>query len=91
MKTKKQATEVPQKLTEVEQDLFWHMQHGYQLETDSRGSSPRLRRVKDQEVMRPASASRSTVRALEEMGLISAAKSRDPLTISWRVNKNRKA
>jgi len=87
MKAKKQATRVPQKLTEVEQDLLWHLQHGYQLETDSRGSNPLLRRVKDQEVRRPTSASRNTVRALEEQGLISATKSRDPLTIIWRVKK----
>jgi len=87
MTPKKQAPRVPQKLTEIEQDLLWHMQHGYQLETDSRGSNPLLRRVKDQEVRRPTSASRNTVRALEEQGLISATKSRDPLTIIWRVKK----
>ena len=87
MKAKTQATRVPQKLTEIEQDLLWHLQHGYQLETDSRGSNPLLRRVKDQEVRRPTSASRNTVRALEEQGRISATKSRDPLTIIWRVKK----
>ena len=88
MTARKQATRVPQKLTEVEQDLLWHMQHGYQLETDSRGSNPLLRRVKDQKVRRPTSASRNTVRALEQQGLINATNSRNPLTIIWRVNKS---
>jgi len=30
---KKQAGAVLPKLTEAEQDLIWHMEHGYQLET----------------------------------------------------------
>jgi hypothetical protein len=34
---KKQAGAVLAKLTEAEQDLIWHMEHGYQLETDSLG------------------------------------------------------
>ena len=73
------------KLTETEQDLLWHMEHGYQLETDSLGGEPVLRRLKDDEVMRPASANRNTVKALEERGLIGPVKSRDPLTIVWRL------
>jgi hypothetical protein len=88
MRTKKQDTKVLQNLTEVEQDLLWQMQHGYQLETDSRRGGLRLRRAKDHAVIRPAAANRSTVKALEERGLINATKSRDPLTIIWRVNKN---
>src|SRR5690348_137465 len=32
---KKKAGDIPLKLTEAEQDLLWHMEHGYQLETDS--------------------------------------------------------
>jgi hypothetical protein len=91
MRTRKQARKVPEKLTEVEQDLLSQMQHGYQLETDSRRSGLLLRRVKDHAVMRPAAANRTTVKALEERGLISVTKSRDPLTIIWRVNKNKTA
>ena len=34
----KKAAKVPPKLTEAEQDLIRHMEHGYQLETDSVGS-----------------------------------------------------
>src|SRR5205814_8030486 len=56
---KKQAGAVLPKLTEAEQDLIWHMEHGYQLETDSLGGDPLLRRLKDDEVMRPASANRN--------------------------------
>ena len=88
MAAKKQAPKVPPKLTKTERDLLWHMQHGYQLETNSLASSPLLRRLKDNEVIRPASANRSTIKALEERGLISPAKSRDPLTIVWRVKKS---
>ncbi len=73
------------KLTEAEQDLISHMQDGYQLETDSLGGNPVLRRFKDEEVIRPASANRNTVNALEERGLISSDKGRDPLTIIWHM------
>ena len=56
---KKQAAVVLPKLTEAEQGLIWHMEHGYQLETDSLGGDPVLRRLKDDEVVRPASANRN--------------------------------
>jgi hypothetical protein len=82
---KKQAGAVLPKLTKAEQDLIWHMEHGYQLETDSLGGDPVLRRLKDDEVVRPASANRNTVKALEERGLISSGKSRAPLTIAWHI------
>ena len=84
---KKEAPSTIPKLTEGEQDLLTQMQRGYQLETDSLGSNPVLRRLKDGEVIRPLSANASTVRALQERGLIHAAKSRDPLTILWRLSK----
>jgi hypothetical protein len=84
---KKKAADLHPKLTETEQDLLSHIQHGYQLETDSLGSNPVLRRLKDNEEMRPLSASRNTIKALEQRGLISAGKGRDPLTIVWRVKK----
>ena len=60
---------------------------GYQLETDSLGSNPVLRKVKDGELIRPLSANASTVKALQERGLIHPAKGRDPLTIVWRLSK----
>jgi len=78
------------KLTETEQDLLWHMEHGYQLETDSLSSDQVLRKLNGDEVIRPASANRNTVKALEERGLIAPAKGRDPLTIVWRVKKTKK-
>ena len=84
---KKKATSVPPKLTDSEQDLLSNMQHGFQLETDSLGGDPILRRLKDNEVMRPLSANRNTIKALEQRGLISSGKGRDPLTIVWRLKK----
>ncbi len=42
MANKKPAPKIPAKLTEAEQDLLWHMEHGYQLETDSLSSDPVL-------------------------------------------------
>jgi hypothetical protein len=75
------------KLTEAEQSLLSHLQDGYQLETDSLGGSPILRRLKDNELLRPADANASTVKALEQRGLILPGKGRDPLTIAWRLTK----
>ena len=84
---KKNAGTMMPKLTEGEQDLFSHMQDGYQLETDSLGSNLVLRRLKDGDVIRPVSANASSVKALQERGLIHATKGRDPLTIVWRMGK----
>jgi hypothetical protein len=84
---KKKVASVPPKLTEVEEDLLSHIQDGYQLETDSLGSNPVLRRSKDDEEIRPLSANRNTIKALEQRGLISPGKGRDPLTIVWRLRK----
>jgi hypothetical protein len=89
MAKKKTANVLPQ-LTEVEQDLLSHMQQGYQLETDSLGGNPILRRLKDSEEVRPLSANRNTIKALEQRGLISPGKGRDPLTIVWRLKKKMK-
>ena len=86
---KKKASSIPPKLTEAEQDLLAHMEQGYQLETDSLGGNPILRRLKDDEVIRPLSANRNTIKALEERGLIRSGKSRDPLTMAWHTNKKR--
>jgi hypothetical protein len=66
MAKKKTANPSP-KLTETEQDLLSHMQDGYQLETDSLGSDPSLRRLKDNEVIRPLSANRSTIEAMKQI------------------------
>jgi len=86
---KRKARSIPPKLTEAEQDLLTHVEQGYQLETDSLGGNPVLRRLKDGEVLRPLSANRNTIKALEERGLIRSGKGRDSLTIVWRVNKQR--
>ena len=89
MAKKKGANLLP-KLTEVEQDLLSHIQNGYQLETDSLGGNPVLRRLKDNEEMRPLSANRNTIKAMEQRGLISPGKGRDLLTIVWRLKKKAK-
>lgn len=89
MAKNKTASLLP-KLTEGERDLLSQMQDGYQLETDSLGSNPVLRRLKDGEVLRPLSANASTVKALQDRGLIHATKGRDPLTIVWGLSKNSK-
>lgn len=81
------AASVPPKLTDSEQELLSNMQHGFQLETDSLGGDPILRRLKDNEVIRPLSANRSTIEAMEQRGLITAGKDHDPLTIVWRLKK----
>ena len=86
---KKKAASPPPKLTETEQDLLSHILDGYQLETDSLGGNPVLRRLKDNEQIRPLSANRNTIKALEQRGVISPGKGRDPLTIVWRLKKKR--
>jgi hypothetical protein len=86
----KKTANVPPKLTEAEQDLLSHIQHGYQLETDSLGGNPILRRPKDNEVIRPMSANRNSIKAMEQRGLISPGKGRDPLTIVRRLNRKAK-
>ena len=73
---KKKAATLPPKLTEIEQDLLSHIQDGYQLETDSLGGNPVLRRLKDNEEIRPLSANRNTIKAMERRGLISPGKGR---------------
>jgi hypothetical protein len=84
---KKKAANLLPKLTEIEKDLHSHIQHGYQLETDSLGSNRVLQHLKDNEEMRPLSANRNTIKALEQRGLISPDKGRDPLTIVWHLKK----
>jgi hypothetical protein len=84
---KKKTADLLPKLTEIEQDLLSHIENGYQLETDSLGGNPILRRLKDNEEIRPLSANRNTIKAMEQWGLISPGKGRDPLTILWRLKK----
>jgi hypothetical protein len=84
---KKKAANLPPKLTDTEQDLLSHIQDGYQLETDSLGGNPVLRRLKDNQEIRPLSANRNTIKAMERRGLISPGKGRDPLIIVWRLKK----
>jgi hypothetical protein len=84
---KKKAASLPPKLTEAEQDLLSHIQDGYQLETDSLGGNPVLRRVKDNEEIRPLSSNRNTIKAMERRGLITPGKGRDLLTIVWHLKK----
>ncbi|MGA7926050.1 MAG: hypothetical protein WCA20_08645 [Candidatus Sulfotelmatobacter sp.] len=86
-KVKTKTANLPTKLTGAEQDLLSHMQQGYQLETDSLGGNLVLRRLKDNEEIRPLSANRNTIKALEQRGLISPGKGRDPLSILWRLKK----
>jgi hypothetical protein len=78
---KKNTANLLPKLTETEQELLSHIQGGYRLETDSLGGNPVLRRLKDNAEIRPRSANRNTVKAMEQRGLISPGKGRDPLTI----------
>jgi hypothetical protein len=84
---KKKAAKLPPKLTEAEQDLLLHIQDGYQLETDSLGGNPVLRRLKDNEEIRPLSANRNTIKAMERRGVITPGKGRDLLTIVWRLKR----
>jgi hypothetical protein len=85
---KKPTSNIVADLTEIERDLLAQMESGYQLETDSLGSNLVLR--KGDEVIRPASANRNTVKALEERELISPGKSHDPLTVVWRFKRSAK-
>ena len=71
--------------------LLSHLQHGYQLETDSLGGDPLLRRLKDSEVIRPLSATPNTVKALELRGLVVPAKSDDPMRVVWQLQKTKVA
>jgi hypothetical protein len=43
--------------------------------------------LKDNEEIRPLSANRNTIKAMERRGLISPGKGRNPLTIVWRLKK----
>jgi len=72
-------------LTEVEQDLLSHLKHGFQLESGGFGTGLLLRNLKDDSVVRTASANQSTIKGLEERGLIKATQGPDKLTTIWRA------
>jgi hypothetical protein len=72
-KSKEVKPEPPPKLRRTEEDLLWHMSHGYQLETSSRNDNPILRNLKDNSEVR-ATANRGTIEALQKRGLIAVAK-----------------
>ena len=82
---KKKVNTVLPKLTDSERDLLSRLEEGYHLETDSLGNDPVLRRLKDNEVLRPADANASTVKALRQRGLIRPGKGHDPLTTTWHL------
>ena len=65
--------QLPSKLNKTEQDLLWHMGHGYQLQTSSLSDNPILRNLKDNTEAR-ATANRGTIEALQRSGLIAVVK-----------------
>ncbi len=82
---KKASEEFAADLTEIERDLLRQVEQGWQLETDSLGSGPQLR--KGSEVRRAASVNRNTIRALETRGFLVPEKSGDPLKTVWRLKR----
>lgn len=69
----KAKPELPMKVGKREEDLLWHMSHGYQLENSPLRDNPILRRLKvDAEVC--ATANRRTTETLQQRGLIAVAK-----------------
>ena len=65
---------IPAETDRAEQDLLSHIQHGYELETDSLGGNPVLRHLKDNEEIRPLSANRNTIKRMKQRELITPAK-----------------
>jgi hypothetical protein len=89
MAKKKDAT-VPAKLTEAEQDLIWHMEHAYQLETDSLGGNPVLRRLKDDEVVRPGVRESQYREGTRRARPDRSGQGCNPLKIEWHLDKPKK-
>lgn len=88
-KPTKAKAERPPKLTKTEEDLLWHMSHGYQLETSSLWDNPILRNQKDNTEVR-ADANRGTIEALQKSGLIAVAKDGRVLNPTvWRLTKKK--
>lgn len=86
---KKKGRGIPPKLTDPELDLLGHLEQGYQLGTDSLGSDPILRNLKNGESIRPVSVNRNTIKVLEERGLIRPGKGKERLTLVWRRAKEK--
>ena len=84
MSPKKPVTAAIPNLTRPEQDLLSHLERGFQLESEA-FDGLLLRNLKDDSVVRTASANQSTVKALEERGLIKATQSPDKLKTVWRA------
>jgi hypothetical protein len=80
------ATKNDTDLSEAEQDLLRQLQDGYELETDTLGGDMLLRHPKTGEITRPLSATRNTLKALEERGLIAPGKGDKPLRFVWNLN-----
>lgn len=88
-KSTKAKPQLPPKLSKTEQDLLWHMAHGYQLETSALGDNPVLRRLKDNTELR-ATANRRTIETLQARGLIAVAKPGTVLNPTvWRLTSTR--
>jgi hypothetical protein len=85
--SKKAVPKVAPKFTKAEEDLLWHLEHGYQLENDPIGTGLLLRKLKDNSAVRTASANQNTVKVLEGRGLINARQGPDKLTTIWRLTK----
>src|ERR1051325_6860509 len=76
-------------LSTTEQDLLWHMAHGYQLETSSLWDNPILRRLRDNTEVH-ATANRSTIEALQKAGLIAVAEEGEVVHPTvWRLADKR--
>jgi hypothetical protein len=86
--SEKSAERHPSDLSDAEKDLLSHVERGWRLETDSLGGNPVLRDPKSDEVIRPMSANRGTVEALEKRGLIVRSKGGGPLKIVWLLKSN---
>lgn len=87
MSRKKPLSANTAKLSKTEHDLLSHLENGFQLESDALGTGLRLRNLKDNSLVRTASANQSTLKALEERGLIKATPGPDQLTTIWRATK----
>jgi hypothetical protein len=77
-------------LSETELDLLRDLQKGYEIDTDTLGGDVLLRGPKDEEAIRPLSATRNTIEALQERGLIAPAKTAEPLRVAWRLGTGTK-
>jgi hypothetical protein len=86
-KSTKTEVQPPLKLSKTEEDLLWHMAHGYQLETSSLWDNPILRNLKDNSEVR-AIANRGTIEALQKRGLIAVTKDGGVLNPTvWRLTR----